>query len=61
MNANERIDCMKCKYFFITWEPGAPKGCKAFGFKTKMLPSSMVLHSSGKPCMHFEPKQKQQS
>jgi len=61
MNATERIDCMKCKYFFITWEPAAPKGCKAFGFKTKMLPSSMVLQSSGKPCMHFEPKQKLQS
>jgi hypothetical protein len=61
MTANERIDCMKCKHYFVTWDPGAPKGCKAFGFKTKMLPSIIVLQSSGKPCLNFEAKLKQQS
>ncbi|CAM4403751.1 hypothetical protein FHS16_001813 [Paenibacillus endophyticus] len=58
MNAIERIDCMKCKYYFITWEPGASKGCKAFGFKTNQLPSMVVYRSSGKPCLEFESKQK---
>lgn len=61
MNATERIDCMKCKHFYVTWDPSSPKGCKAFGFKTKMLPSTIVLQSSGKPCLHFETKQKHQS
>ncbi|OME88062.1 uracil-DNA glycosylase [Paenibacillus sp. FSL A5-0031] len=57
MNTNERIDCLKCKHYFITWEPSAPKGCRAFGFKTSVLPSIMVFRSSGKPCMHFETKE----
>jgi len=60
MNTNERIDCTKCKHYFITWEPSAPKGCRAFGFKTSVMPSLMVLRSSGKPCMHFELKENRQ-
>lgn len=57
MSENPRIDCMKCKYYFITWDPNSPRGCKAFGFKTKTMPSLAVLSSSGKPCMNFEAKQ----
>lgn len=57
MAENERINCMKCTYFYITWDPNAPKGCKAFGFKSKSMPSVTVLSSSGKPCMHYKAKQ----
>jgi hypothetical protein len=51
-----RIDCMKCRYFYVTWDPSFPRGCKAFGFKTKHMPSQTVMSSSGQPCMKFEPK-----
>jgi hypothetical protein len=56
MNENQRINCMKCQHFYVTWDPHFPKGCRAFGFKTKTMPSQAVLSSSGKPCMSFEPK-----
>ncbi|WP_398291852.1 uracil-DNA glycosylase [Sporosarcina aquimarina] len=40
----------------MTWEPSHPRGCKAYGFKTRELPSAVVLRSSGLECMKFEPK-----
>ncbi|PZD94204.1 uracil-DNA glycosylase [Paenibacillus sambharensis] len=56
MTEAKRIDCMKCKHFYVTWDPGFPRGCRAFGFKTKSMPSQTVLSSSGQPCMNFELK-----
>jgi hypothetical protein len=56
MSESQRIDCMKCQYFYVTWDPKFPKGCKAFGFKSHNMPSLTVLTSSGKPCMNFAPK-----
>jgi hypothetical protein len=56
MKESQRIDCMKCRHFYITWDAKFPRGCKAFGFKTQTMPSLHVLSSSGKSCMNFEPK-----
>lgn len=53
---SQHIDCFKCRYFYITWDANQPRGCKAFGFKTKQLPSAVVFESSGKPCLKFSPK-----
>jgi hypothetical protein len=61
MSKQQRVDCMKCHHFYITWDPKFPKGCRAFGFKSHTLPSRTVLSSSGKPCMNFEPKIKPKS
>lgn len=55
-NNFEPVDCFKCKHFFVTWDDSRPKGCHAFGFKTKRLPSAVVFETSGQPCMKFEPK-----
>jgi hypothetical protein len=58
MTDTQRINCMKCRHFYITWDPKFPRGCRAFGFKTQTLPSLSVLSSSGKPCLNFESKEK---
>ncbi|PLA74338.1 uracil-DNA glycosylase [Hydrogenovibrio sp. SC-1] len=58
-NSPQPIDCFKCRYFFITWDERQPRGCKAFGFKTKQMPSAVVLESSGQPCLKFTPKPNQ--
>ena len=50
------IDCFKCKYLYITWDESNPRGCTAFGFKTKRLPSLVVLEASGEPCHKLTPK-----
>ncbi|MEK3978817.1 uracil-DNA glycosylase [Psychrobacillus sp. FSL K6-2836] len=51
------VNCFKCRYFFTTWDARNPRGCKAYGFKTKELPSVVVQRSSGMECLKFEPKQ----
>jgi len=56
MHESKRINCAKCKYYFVTWDPHHPRGCKAYGFKTKYMPSATVLSSSGQPCLHYEEK-----
>jgi len=55
--AQPPIDCFKCKYFYVTWDQNQPRGCKAFRFKSPLLPSVVVLEASGEPCLKFTPKQ----
>lgn len=55
------IDCFKCKHMYITWEVNCPRGCKAFGFKTKRMPSMVVFETSGEVCLKFTPKNPQKT
>jgi len=48
--------CVDCRHFFITHEPARPYGCRAMGFKSRELPCTVVLHSSGEPCLCREPR-----
>ncbi|MCM3705454.1 uracil-DNA glycosylase [Cytobacillus firmus] len=54
--SSQKIDCFKCKYFYVTWDRNHPKGCRAFQFKTSQLPSLEVFRASGNPCLRFEKK-----
>jgi len=56
LSETRRVDCTKCRHYYITWDPNFPRGCRSFGFKSPAMPSLTVLSSSGKPCMSFEPK-----
>ena len=56
MSETTPINCMKCRHFYITWDPNFPRGCKAYGFKTKQMPSVSVRAASGSLCMLFEEK-----
>ncbi|MEW5832390.1 MAG: uracil-DNA glycosylase [Campylobacterota bacterium] len=53
----QKINCHRCAYYFVTWEAHQPHGCKAYGFKSRMIPSQVVLSSSGAQCIYFTPKQ----
>jgi len=53
---DNKINCFECSYYFITWDKRAPRGCRAMNFKTKQMPSAVVLRSSGEPCLRFRPK-----
>ena len=52
-----QVNCLKCKYFAITWDTPFPRACKLFGFKGRAFPSATVLQSTGEPCQGFEPKE----
>jgi hypothetical protein len=57
MNA-ERIPCMRCKYYHVTFDPSAPRGCKLYGFKSTNMPYILVKQSTGHDCSSFEEKNK---
>ncbi len=52
----ENVNCHKCKYYYVTWDANMPNGCKAFGFKTRQIPSVVVYQSSGSPCQGYQEK-----
>ena len=52
-DAQGRINCRECQYFFVTWQVSAPYGCKAHGFKSAQIPSMVVFSSSGQHCLLF--------
>lgn len=52
----KRIICQKCKFYYVTWEQSKPHGCRAYGFKSKVIPSSVVKKSSGLDCAFYELK-----
>lgn len=49
-------DCGVCTYYYITYDPSFPYGCRALGFKGKRKPHLDVLEASGAPCLAFLPK-----
>ncbi len=53
-----KVNCFRCQHFRTTWNPAFPRACDAYGFKTKELPSSYVLKSSGSECMQFKEKKR---
>ncbi|PLR79005.1 uracil-DNA glycosylase [Bacillus sp. V3-13] len=52
----QRINCIKCRYYYVTWDSKFPKGCKAYEFKSRNLPSLEVFRASGQPCLRHETK-----
>ncbi len=55
---SETPKCIKCEYYYITWDKVFPYGCKAMGFKSYKTPASVVWEASGRVCMAFTEKQK---
>ena len=52
----EKVNCYKCVYYYVTWDPKFPKGCRFFGFKTAGTPSADVYRSAGASCNGFAKK-----
>jgi hypothetical protein len=52
--------CQHCRHYYVTWDKVQPHGCRAFRFKSREIPGSVVeRNSSGKPCQLFAGKDKQ--
>ena len=49
-------DCKRCRWFYITWDPKKPYGCRAMQFKSKKLPALEVLEADGSVCISFKEK-----
>ena len=51
-----KINCWTCKYFYISWHTTMPYACRAFGFKSKNIPSLEVLSADGRSCKAYNSK-----
>jgi hypothetical protein len=52
-----RVNCIKCRFYYVTWEKKHPHGCRRMNFKSREVPSLVVRKSSsGMDCLLFEPK-----
>lgn len=49
-------NCRQCHHFAISWDADRPYACRAFGFKTRILPSWEVYRADGSDCKLFSPK-----
>ena len=55
--AEQRIDCHRCRYYFISWDEHFPHGCRRMGFKSRLFPGDEVRHAmDGRDCRLFEAK-----
>ncbi len=54
--AGQRPECLKCKHYYVTWDPKFPYGCRAFGFKSRVAPCLEVYSASQRRCLKFEPR-----
>ncbi len=52
----ERSRCIDCRFYYVTWIPATPHGCRAMRFRSQVEPCLVVLESSGIPCQAFQPK-----
>lgn len=51
------ITCHKCLYYFVTWDPPLPHGCRIMGFKSRLMPATEVRRTmQGKDCLLFKAK-----
>jgi hypothetical protein len=48
--------CRQCRFYFVTWNPQYPHGCKAIGFKSRNIPCIDVYTNSGIACQSFQAK-----
>jgi hypothetical protein len=58
MYQQQNVNCRKCEYFKVSWDPKMPYACAAFKIKSKQLPSFVVYESSGSFCKGFKEKEK---
>jgi len=51
------MTCHKCFYYFVTWDPQLPHGCRIMGFKSRRAPAIEVRRTMhGKDCLLFKAK-----
>jgi len=53
-----KINCFSCQHFYITYDQSFPYGCRAAGFKSRVLPSKEMYVNSGIDCLLLAKKDK---
>ncbi|MDC0254698.1 hypothetical protein OAK75_07350 [Bacteriovoracales bacterium] len=56
MEKDKQVKCLRCKYYYNTWNPQKPRGCRVFGFEASTIPSYVVRKETGKNCEAYKEK-----
>lgn len=51
-----RANCSNCRHFYITWDVAMPYGCRAMGFKSKLMPYMVTKQFSQTECLSYQAK-----
>jgi hypothetical protein len=51
------INCFTCQHFYITHDQSFPYGCKAVGFKSRLMPAKEMYVNSGIECQLYKEKE----
>ena len=54
---SKKVNCLRCKYYYNTWDANLPRGCKVYGFKSMQMPSALVNQETKQGCMAFEERE----
>ena len=54
--SSNSVNCWECTHFGITHEKNFPYKCGAMNFKSKSLPSNLVIEVEGNRCLSFNRK-----
>jgi hypothetical protein len=46
--------CLKCIHYFATYDSQSPRGCKAYGFRSAMIPSLVIKRETGSECAQYK-------
>jgi hypothetical protein len=51
------VVCHKCAFYYVTWDPAFPHGCRGMGFKSRRYPITDVRRvMNHKDCLLFNAK-----
>jgi hypothetical protein len=50
-------NCLKCRYFRVSWDVALPRSCELFAIKCRDMPSAEVFRASGVQCPSFSLKE----
>ena len=53
---DDNVNCQICVYFYVTWDPSFPRGCRLYGFKSTASPAAMVREATGGKCQNYVKK-----
>lgn len=48
------VQCLRCKHYYTTFDPTAPRGCRLYQFKSTQIPAVLVKQESGQDCQGFQ-------
>ena len=52
----EKVRCFDCEHYYVTWQKKYSHGCRAFGFKSALMPCLAVGSASSESCLQYKKK-----